>query len=115
MNQSLGTPTGLFASRKKIWAVGSRSGEIYSLGINGKLEDPEKLPVTGIEGLVGTGEDLLFASRTASAIFRGRPKGKWWIVIGDVKSPGDIGFDEKRKRVLVPLPTEDEVRIYNLN
>ncbi len=115
VNQSLGTPTGLFASRKKIWAVGSRSGEIYSLGINGKLEDPEKLPVTGIEGLVGTGEDLLFASRTASAIFRGRPKGKWWIVIGDVKSPGDIGFDEKRKRVLVPLPTEDEVRIYNLN
>ena len=31
-----------------------------------------------------------------------------------MKSPADIGYDRKRGRVLVPLLTEDEVRIYGL-
>ncbi|MBX3221064.1 MAG: hypothetical protein KF795_11140 [Labilithrix sp.] len=112
--KELAGPTALFVTPNKIWGVASRTGEIFSIGPKGKLEDVHRLPDGALEGIVGTGSDLLVASRAASAIFRGKPDGDWRIAIGDVKSPADIGYDEKRKRVLVPLFTEDEVRIFQL-
>ena len=112
---SLGGPTALFASPpNKIWTVSSRTGEIYWVDPQGHRNDVEKLPEGELEGVVSIGNELLVASRAASAIFRGSPKRTWRIAIGDVKSPADIGYDRKRKRVLVPLFTEDEVRIYDL-
>ena len=111
--QSLAGPKGLFATRDKIWAVASRSGEIFSIDGPGKTDDFQKLPAADLEGLVIVGDELLVSSRAANAIFHGKPKGDWRIAIGDLKSPGGIGYDRKRSRLLVPLVTEDEVRIYD--
>ena len=113
VNQSLAGPKGLFATRDKIWAVASRSGEVFSIDGPGRVDDFQKLPAADLEGLVVVGDELIVSSRAASAIFHGKPKGPWRIAIGDVKSPGNIGYDRKRSRLLVPLITEDEVRIYD--
>jgi hypothetical protein len=107
-------PTSLFATPTKIWSVASRSGELFSIDEHGKLGDFEKLPGEKPEGIVGIGDDLLVSSRGASAILRGKSKGDWRVAIGDVKDAEHIGYDEKRKRVLVPLTTENEFRIYAL-
>jgi hypothetical protein len=36
------------------------------------------------------------------------------MIIQDVSSPADIGYDKKRARLLVPLFNENEVRAYDL-
>jgi hypothetical protein len=107
-------PTGLLPTNNKLWTIGGRNGELFSLDNQGKVEDVEKLPDVALEGLVAVGGDLLVSSRAASAIYRGKPGGPWRIAVGDVKSAGDIAYDHKRGRLLVPLSTEDEVRIYEI-
>lgn len=112
--KSLAGPTALLGTPDKTWGVMFRTGEVYSIGKGGTLEDVHMLPDGELEGIAGAGRELLVSSRAASAIFRGTPGGDWRIAVGDVKSPGDIDYDRKRKRVLVPLFTENEVRIYGL-
>lgn len=110
--QPLVGPRGLATTPKKIWGVEARAGELFSIDAGGKLGDFQKLPHGGLEGIVAVGDDLLVSSREAGAILQGRPNERWRVIIGDVKSPAHIGYDRKRKRVLVPLFTEDEVRVY---
>ena len=43
-----------------------------------------------------------------------RPDGTSETVVEKVASPADIGYDAKRKRVLVPVLTESVVRIESL-
>lgn len=112
--ERLAGPAGLFATRDKVWSINSRTGELFSIGARGELDDFERLPSGGLEGIVGVGDELLVSSGAASAILRGTPRGAWRIAIGDVKSPAGIGYDRRRARVLVPLRTEDEVRVYAL-
>ncbi|HVH41756.1 MAG TPA: hypothetical protein VM925_05415 [Labilithrix sp.] len=112
--ETLASPTALFATPDRIWSVSSRTGELFWIDAHGKLNDIQKLPEGALEGIVAVGDELLVSSRAASAILRGRLNGKWRIAIGDVRSPADIGYDRTRRRVLVPLFTEDEVRIYDL-
>lgn len=105
-------PTGLLATESKLWTTGGRNGELFSIDNKGKIVDVEKLPDVALEGIVAVDGDLFVSSRAASAIYRGKPGGPWRIAVGDVKSAGNIGYDYKRGRLLVPLSTEDEVRVY---
>lgn len=54
------------------------------------------------------------ASWEGSSFYRGRPGGDFTVVIEDVKSPADIGYDVKWGRVLVPLFEKSEVHAYDL-
>jgi len=110
---SVAGPAALLPTDKKLWAV-TRAGELFSVDPQGKRDDIQKLPAGDLGGLVPIGGQLLVSSRAANAIFRGTLDGTWWVAIGDVKSPGRLTYDRKRSRVIVPLSSEDEVRIYNL-
>ena len=46
---------------------------------------------------------MLVSSWEGSAIYRGKPGGEWKAVVENVKAPADIGWDDKRGRVLIPL------------
>lgn len=113
VDRRIGGPNGLVVAGDKIWVVSFGSGEIYSLD-QGKAVEIHKLPKGSLDGVVQIGDEMLVSSWGASAIYRGRPGGPWTAVIRDVRSPGDIGYDTKRSRVLVPLSSEDEVRAYDL-
>lgn len=104
-DKTLGAPNGVTAGDKgSVWVVTFGSGEIYQVDAKGKKVAPQKLPKGQLDGVVGLdGGDVLVSSWEASAVYRGKPGGEWKPVVENVKSPADIGWDSKRKRLLIPL------------
>lgn len=103
-NKTLGNPNGIaVAADGAVWVVTFGSGEIFSVDAKGKKQSAQKLPQGQLDGIVALdGGDMLVSSWAASAVYRGKPGGEWKPAIENVKSPADIGFDSKRKRVLIP-------------
>lgn len=113
--KELGGPNGLLPRPDKTWVVGFQSGELYSLDPSGKRGDVQTLPKGSLDGILALPSgDLLVSSWDAGAVYRGRPGGSFEVAIEGVKAPADIGWDEKRGRVLVPLFQSDEVRAYDV-
>ena len=79
------------------------TGELYSLDAKGKKADAQKLPKGTLDGIIGLPSgDVLVSSWEAQSIYRGKPGGDFNVVVEDVKSPADIGYDTKRHLLLVP-------------
>jgi hypothetical protein len=114
--KDLGQPNGLLAMPDKTWVVTTGTGELYSLDAKGKKGDVQKLPKGQLDGIVavGTTGDLCISSWEGQQVFRGKPGGEFRPIIDDVRSPADIGYDDKRMRLLVPLFEKDEIRIYDV-
>jgi hypothetical protein len=114
--KELANPNGLLAVGDKIWVSSFGSvGELYALDAKGKKTDAQKISKGSLDGIVGLqGGELLVASWDASAIYRGKPGGDFSALVEDVKSPADIGYDNKRARILVPLFEKSEVHAYDL-
>jgi sugar lactone lactonase YvrE len=110
----LGSPNGLLAVDKGVLVVTFGSGELYRLDEKGVRQDITKLPDGALDGIAAVGDTLLISSWKASAVYRGKLGGKFEIALAGVKSPADIGFDTKRKRVLVPHFLENTVAAYDL-
>ena len=89
------------------------SGERYTLGAKGDKEGAEKLPGGTLDGLVDTGDSLLVSSWAASSVFQGKG-GSWTAIVVGAKAPADIGYDTKRKRVLVPRFLDDKVEAFDV-
>ena len=104
-DKALGNPNGIAAGADgSVWVVTFGSGEIYSVDAKGKKVSPQKLPQGQLDGIVALdGGELLVSSWAGSVVYRGKPGGEWKAVVENVKSPADIGWDSKRKRVLIPL------------
>ena len=112
--QKLGRPNGLALGPTGVWVVTLGSGELYRLDDKGQQQNSIKLPMGQLDGLVVYGETLLISSWDANVIYQGKTTGPFTVAFSNVKSPGDIGFDSKRSRLLVPLFTENAVEAYDL-
>lgn len=111
----LGAPNGLLSVGDKTWVATFGSGELYALDAKGKKTEAQKLPRGTLDGIVLLpGGDLLVSSWEANAVYRGKPGGDFTLVIENVKSPADIGYDTKRSRVLVPLFESNEVQAFEV-
>jgi hypothetical protein len=115
-DKALAGPNGLYADDKgNVWAVTFGSGEIYSVDAKGKKAACQKLPKGQLDGVVDIGGgELLVSSWEGSTVFRGKPGGEWKPAIENVKSPADIGWDSKRKRVLIPVFMGNSVILHPL-
>jgi sugar lactone lactonase YvrE len=111
---SLGRPNGLVLGPTGLWVVTFASGELYRLDDKGKKQDAIKLPKGTLDGLLLVGDSLYISSWEASAVYKGKPAGPFEVVIPNVKSPADIGFDTKRNRIVVPLFMENTVEAYDV-
>ena len=60
------------------------------------------------------GGKLAISSWEAKGVYVGTPGGDFTLTLTDLESPADIGYDSKRKRVLVPLFTKNTVVIRKL-
>jgi hypothetical protein len=103
-DKTLGNPNGVAAgSDGSVWVVTFGTGEIYQINAKGKKVSPQKLPQGQLDGVVtlDSGE-LLVSSWAGSSVFRGKPGGEWKPAVENIKSPADIGWDSKRKRLLIP-------------
>ncbi|MGE0547136.1 MAG: SMP-30/gluconolactonase/LRE family protein [Kofleriaceae bacterium] len=114
-DKGLGAPNGLASADGKLWAVTFGTGELFEVDAKGAKQNPSKLPKGQLDGIVVMdGGELLVSSWDAKAVFRGTPGGEWKEVVSGVESPADIGWDAGRKRVLVPLFTQNKLVIQPL-
>ncbi len=99
----LGRPNGLLASAAGLWVVTFGSGELYLVNAAGGREQIQKLPTGSLDGIVQLNDGALaISSWDGSSVLRGKPGQTFEVLISDVKSPADIGYDNKRNRVLIP-------------
>lgn len=85
-------------------------GALYLLDEDGERLDVAELPTGGLDGLVETGDgDLLVSSWAGSAVYRVDPNGEVTTAADGLPAPADIGWDEGRRRVLVPQFNDNAV------
>lgn len=112
--QDLHRPDGLWVHEGELWVTAFGSDELYRLA-DGAKAAVHKLPARVLDGLVvledGT---FLVTSWDGNGVYRGRPGGRFERVIGGIDSPADIGFDAKRRLVLVPHLEEGFVSLHPL-
>lgn len=113
-SKDLSGPNGLLAVEKGVLVVTFGSNELYRLDDKGAKQDVTKLPGGGLDGIAQAGDSLLVSSWQTSSVYRGTLDGTFEPVLAELKGPADIGFDSKRKRVLVPRFLENAVEVYDL-
>jgi sugar lactone lactonase YvrE len=112
--KDLSGPNGLLATDKGLLVVTFGAAELYRLDEKGKKEDVTKLPEGMLDGIVWAGDSLLISSWKSQTVYKGKLNDKFEAVITGVKAPADIGYDTKRKRVLVPRFMDNAVEAYEL-
>lgn len=113
-SKDLNGPNGLLATEKGLLVVTFGTNELYRLDDKGMKQDVTKLPGGGLDGIVEAGDQLLVSSWEKASIFKGTLGGTFVLAMAELKGPADIGFDTKRKRVLVPRFMDNAVEIYDL-
>lgn len=116
--ENLAQPSGLCVTKGRL-LIGSLGGDVYTLDRQGQQAPLGKAPGAGLDGMVLTpGGRLLVPSAAASAVFISRgPVGATLELdplIGDLESPGDLGYDPKRRQLIVPLAKADALYIQEL-
>jgi len=115
-NKELGGPNGVWpGANGSVWVVTFRTGELYEVDAKGKQGKPTKLPKGQLDGIVAIeGGDLLISSWEGKCVYRGKPGGEWKEIASNVEAPADIGYDSKRKRLLIPQFTANKLVIQQL-
>jgi sugar lactone lactonase YvrE len=107
----LGLPNGILWRDHKLELVTLGSGEWITLTEQGGVERRRKLAHGTLDGIVETEDHtLLVSSWQASSVFalRGDAQAE---VRATGKAPADIGYDTRRRRLLVPLMQENRLLV----
>lgn len=108
----LKNPNGIVASADGLLVVPFGAAEIFHIDSKGNRHVMGKVPAGQLDGLVRLDDGtLLISSWEGKAVYRQPPNGQATAVVENVPSPADIGYDAKRKRLLVPVFTENRVII----
>lgn len=115
-DKELGRPNGLLANKDGIWVSNFANNEVWQLDEKGsKKGTVTSIPQGGLDGLVEIdGGDVLVSSWQAQTVYRGKIGGTFAPVLEGLSAPADIGYDSKRKRVLVPRFMDNAVEAYEL-
>lgn len=101
-SKELHGPNGVLPTGSALHVVSFATAELHSFDLHGKAQGTVTLPQGGLDGIVSTGDALLVSSWGGKAVYRGTVGGEWKALVTDVEAPADLGFDPKRKRVLIP-------------
>ncbi len=114
-SKDLGHPNGVFANKAGVWVVNFGNDELWQLDVKGKKKGAvTKLPKGSLDGIFEAGGELYVSSWEGKAIYRGKPGGTFTEVLSGQNAPADIGYDSKRKRVMVPHFMDNTVEVYEL-
>jgi len=114
----LAEPTALCVTKGRL-LVASRGGDVFALDRQGQRSLVGKSPGGDVNGMVLTpGGRLLVTSAAASSVFI-TPAGLGAnlvleTLLGDIESPGDLGYDPKRRQIIVPLTRSNDLYIQEL-
>ena len=112
-------PNGLAKTADGVWVVPFGSNTGYLLDTNqknlGKQLNTIVMPKGALDGLIALPNDeFLVSSWEGSAIYRGKAGGTFTEVFGNQTSPADIGYDSKRKRILIPQFSNSVIEVFEL-
>ncbi len=115
---ALGGPNGIAVDREgRIVIVTYASGQVTL--VNAESGQISGLPAPEAGGLDGVAlapdGSYLISSWEGSAVYRMGPGGQYSIEVSDVGAPADIAVDRVRRRLLIPLFTQDRLEIRPLN
>jgi hypothetical protein len=110
---SLGRPNGLLMSGERLWVVTFGSGELYTIDGSGQRAEVTKLAKGSLDGVVEFKQRLFVSSWEASAVYE-RVGGEFVERVSQLPAPSDIGLDERRGRLLIPLFNDDTLIIQPL-
>ena len=114
--QDFGRPNGIVAMGDGVAVVSFGSGEVFSLNAEGQRTDLGAPPAGGLDGLLAFDEGMLvMSSWNGSALYVRSAAGEYTTLATGLDAPADLGFDSKRRRVLVPLFNQDALAFVSLN
>jgi hypothetical protein len=114
-SKELGGPNGLAIGTGNMLLVNTfNSDEVYGIRDKGERDVITKLPGAQLDGLVYVDDTLIISSWKTETIYRGKLGGIFAPLITKVRGAADLGFDSKRKRLLVPRFLDDLVEVYDL-
>ncbi len=103
-DKNMGHPNGIIANGTELTVVTFGSGEVFRITASGKRQGLPKPPKGGLDGLLKLDDGrLLISSWGESALYLLNKDNTYSILADTLDAPADIGFDTKRKRVLIPL------------
>jgi streptogramin lyase len=101
----LGNPNGIIADSAGLVVVTYGSGDVYRLNpTTGDRTMLPKPPQGALDGVVELADgEFLISSWSAQGVYRLSSSGEYSAAISDtVQAPADIGFDAKRRTLLIP-------------
>jgi sugar lactone lactonase YvrE len=110
---TLGRPNGLSASSDGLWVATFGSGELYKLTRSGERSAALRPPKGSLDGVVQWKQRVFVSSWEGSSVYE-LSDGRFEERVSGVAAPSDIGFDEKRQRLLIPLFYDDTLVIQPL-
>lgn len=116
----LGGPFALLADGTGLWITCTGTDDLLLLipdsnGAPAADAGRLRLPASAPRGLVAVPDGtFLISSWSGGAIYRGFKDGPFEAVISGLESPADLGYDARRKRLLVPLLSGHALAIFEL-
>ena len=111
----LGHPMGLAVGSRGIFVVTSDPGQVLRLTADGQRTTVLSAPNSDFEGVVFVGDGgFAYSSSSDSTVYHVDGQGAVHPVLTGVSSPGDLGYDATRNRLLVPLTSENRVVFVDL-
>jgi len=114
--EELHQPFGLAADDSGVWVASWLKSEIYRITKWGKRNEPSPAPSDQLQGMVRLPDGAtLLSSAEKSAVYIGHPGGAFNLVMDKVSDPGGLGYDSKRRRVLIPLRVDGTLMVQELS
>lgn len=105
-------PNGLAAVNGGAILVPFGGPHVWHLDSKGARHPMGKMPAGQLDGVLRLQDGTILASSwEGKAVYRMTKDGKTSTVVDDIPSPADIGYDAKRRRLLIPVFTEDRLVI----
>jgi sugar lactone lactonase YvrE len=112
--RDLKNPNGITVTPAGVLVNTFGGNEVYRLGPKGEKLDITLLPKGKLDGLFALGDTLYVSSWEGQAIYKGKLHGTFETIYQGLVAPADVGYDSKRKRILVPKFLENCVDVFDL-
>lgn len=113
--EELGGPNGLTHSERGLIVAAFGSGRLYAVRPDGEVFEMMPGSDRMLDGLMALPDrGFIISDWQEGAVMRIHPDGTLDTAVTGLEAPADIGFDEIRNRILIPLFMADAVRIVEI-
>ncbi len=103
-------PNGLALVEGRLLCVTFGGKSLLEIGMDGTVTTVTELPEGSLDGIERANDGrLLISSWAAKAVYAVSGDSTATVLVPDVESPADIGYDGKRNMVLIPLFSHDAI------